>query len=191
MRRLTLIAHGPTSATRKAAFPADEPLETATQTNLASLAQLRPKSAAALVSPNQAARQTADGLGLAASDAPNLADLDHGRWSGRTLTEIAEAEPENLQLWLSDPNFDGHGGESRAVLGDRVARWLEREAKGRGPLIAVTHAAVIRAAILVVLGAGHEAFWRLDIAPLTVTELRHDGRRWALRSSGCPMRLLQ
>jgi broad specificity phosphatase PhoE len=66
--------------------------------------------------------------------------------------------------------------------------WLVACAAKASHGVAVTHAAVIRAVILVVLGADQEAFWRLDIGPLTATELRHDGRRWVLRSSGCALR---
>jgi len=32
-----------------------------------------------------------------------------------------------------------------------------------------------------VLGAGAPAFWRIDVEPLSLTELSSDGRRWNLR----------
>ena len=48
----------------------------------------------------------------------------------------------------------------------------------------MTHAAVIRAAVLIVLDAPASAFWRIDVEPLSLTDLRFDGRRWALRALG-------
>ncbi len=52
---------------------------------------------------------------------------------------------------------------------------------GHGHTIAVTHASVIRAAIVHVLGAPLSACRRIDIEPLGVTEFSSDGRRWMLR----------
>ncbi|MDZ7904798.1 MAG: histidine phosphatase family protein [Cypionkella sp.] len=54
----------------------------------------------------------------------------------------------------------------------------------KGRIVAVTHASVIRAIVLHILQAPAEAFWSLDIAPATMTDLRHDGRRWTVRSLG-------
>lgn len=182
--RLVLIAQGATSAARRSAFPADEPLEDKAVAALAGTPPPQWRGGAAFVSPAVAARQTAEALGLTATADAALGDLDAGRWAGLTLAEIATTAPEALAQWLADPGFDGHGGESRAALGARATAWLAARTTG-GQVVAVTHAAVIRAMVLAVLDAPAGAFWRLDIAPLTQTELRHDGRRWALRRSGC------
>jgi broad specificity phosphatase PhoE len=41
----------------------------------------------------------------------------------------------------------------------------------------VTHAGVVKAAVVHALGAPVMSFWRLDVAPLGITELHaHDGR---------------
>ena len=48
--------------------------------------------------------------------------------------------------------------------------------------MAVTHAAVIRAAIVHVIEAGPKSFWRIDVLPLSLTDLRTNGRRWVFRS---------
>ena len=47
-------------------------------------------------------------------------------------------------------------------------------------LTAVTHPAVIRAAILIALEAPPKSFWRIDIAPASRTVLHFRGR-WTLR----------
>ena len=159
--RLTLICHGATAATRSGAFPVDEPLE-------------------------DRALARAAALGLDAAEEPALRDVDHGRWAGRRLEEVQATEPQAVIAWLSDPDAAPHGGESLFEMLRRAAAWLDERAGDGGHGIAVTHAAVIRAAILHVLEAPTSAFWRLDIAPLGVTALSHDGRRWAWRASGLP-----
>lgn len=185
---LILIAHGSTAATRKSAFPADEPLEASSRSMIVPGMGAWWRGATATVSPRTAAVETAAGLYLEASVESELSDIDHGRWSGRTIAEVAASEAPLVERWLGDAAFDCHGGESRLALQGRMERWLARCAAEAGHGVAVTHAAVIRAVILVVLEADPEAFWRLDIGPLTATELRHDGRRWVLRSSGCALR---
>jgi hypothetical protein len=43
---------------------------------------------------------------------------------------------------------------------------------------------VIRAAIVHVIQAQLPSFWRIDVLPLSMTDLRTNGRRWVLRSLG-------
>jgi broad specificity phosphatase PhoE len=180
--RLTLICQGATEASRRAGFPADEPLEARAVAELERITHLRGR--AARVSPAPAARQTAAALGLVAGVDAGLADADSGRWSGRLISGLAEEHPTDLAQWIADAAFAGHGGESRIALRERAGRWLAAQAGASGHVIAVTHAAVIRSLILEVLGAPDPAFWRVDIGPMTATDLRHDGRRWVLKASG-------
>jgi broad specificity phosphatase PhoE len=51
----------------------------------------------------------------------------------------------------------------------------------------VTHAAVIRAAIVHAIEATPQSFWRIDVAPLSCTLLSGSESRWNLVSSGCSM----
>jgi broad specificity phosphatase PhoE len=46
----------------------------------------------------------------------------------------------------------------------------------------VTHASVIRAAIVCALEAEPRSFWRIDIAPLSLTRLSGNHGRWTLVS---------
>ena len=43
---------------------------------------------------------------------------------------------------------------------------------------------MIRAAIVYVIQAELPSFWRIDVVPLSQTDLRTNGRRWVLRSMG-------
>jgi broad specificity phosphatase PhoE len=66
----------------------------------------------------------------------------------------------------------------------RVAVWLGEQLATKGKVLAVTHASVIRAAIVHAIEAGPRSFWRIDVAPLSVARLSgHDGR-WTLVSLG-------
>ena len=111
--------------------------------------------------PEKRTRQTAELLGLQASIEPRLADLDCGRWRGDVLGGV---RPADLAIWLTDPTRAPHGGESVVDLIDRVRGWMDSLTSRRTRLVAVTHPAVIRAAILVALDAPPKSFWRIDIS---------------------------
>ena len=115
-----------------------------------------------------------------------IADCDFGAWSGRTLADVNDADPEAVRAWMLDPESAPHGGESLAVFCARIGRWLDGQATQDGRLAAVTHAEVVKAAIVHALGAPPAAFWRIDAAPLAVSELHaHDGR-WTIARLNCP-----
>lgn len=61
------------------------------------------------------------------------------------------------------------------------------ERPGMKHTIGVTHPAVIRAAIVYALRLPSQNFWRFDIAPLTLTDLRFSRDQWTLRSVGCAL----
>jgi broad specificity phosphatase PhoE len=176
MRRLLLVRHASTDAVRAAAFGADEPLDASGAAAARRLAL--PRADEVLVSPARRTRETAVECGLVVSaQVAALAECDFGRWAGLTLREVAEREPEAVSAWLDDPGAAPYGGESLNAVLARVRGWLEAQAARDGTAIAVTHAGPIKAAVVAALDAPPAAFWRIDVAPLSVTELHaHDGR---------------
>ncbi len=104
---------------------------------------------------------------------PLLRAWDLGSWAGLPLAEV-----HDLTAWRDDPAYDGHGGESLLALLARAAALLQRWPGQSGRLAAVTHAAVVRAAVVVVLRAPPAAFWDIDVAPGGLTELHCSGSRW-------------
>ncbi|MEV6423148.1 histidine phosphatase family protein [Streptomyces sp. NPDC051662] len=217
--RLMLISPAMNPALREARFPhAEEPAD-------GGLDALGLRQAEAVretfpvtttyVSPSPRCRRTAEALGLDAKPLPALAPCAMGGWQGRTLDEVAAAEPHALASWLSDPASAPHGGESLLTLLARAAHWLDalggdthgdgtsddstpgdstsddgtprdRTPRGGGTaggrVIAVAEPDIIRACAVHALGATPAAFWRIDVRPLTATELSGRAGRWNLLS---------
>jgi broad specificity phosphatase PhoE len=181
--RLTLISHAPTSAVRRAAFPCDESIEESAQ---GPTPKINWRFDHACCGPEKRTQETATALGLAATVDTSLRDCDYGRWAGRDLSEVQSESPNEVAVWLSTPDATPHGGESIQNLIARVAAWLAEQTRS-GRTIAVTHSSVIRAAVASILEAPAQAFWRIDIGPLTLTDVRFNGRSWSLRSTGLPL----
>jgi broad specificity phosphatase PhoE len=88
---------------------------------------------------------------------------------------------------MIDPDAAPHGGEPLRAFFSRVAEWLDDQAAGEGAAAAITHGGVVKAALVHALGAPLDVFWRIDAAPLSVTELHaHDGR-WTVSRVNCPV----
>jgi broad specificity phosphatase PhoE len=180
--RLLLVAHAATTATRRAAFPLDEPIEPAARELALRLAPGLGRSERAYAAPERRAQETAVALGLTPETQLLLADIDLGRWKGRSFDEMLAEGPDAIAAWTSDPASRAHGGESVEELIARVRSWLDHQREEHGRVVAVTHPAIIRAAVVIALGAPPASFWRIDAGPLTRTELRSDERRWTLRA---------
>ncbi|OBH14459.1 histidine phosphatase family protein [Mycobacterium sp. E1747] len=170
--RLTLVSHAMTDAMAAGRFPLDEPLSDVGRRQVNEVGFNAMKHLAA---PERRAGETAELLGLAARVEPRLADIDCGTWCGRAPTAI---DPRDLHAWLTDPQRAPHGGESIVALIERVAGWLKSVNR---PTVAVTHPAVIRAAILIALAAPPESFWRIDIPPVSRIVMHLRDGRWTLR----------
>ncbi|WP_414440316.1 histidine phosphatase family protein [Burkholderia sp. 22PA0106] len=178
-----LISHAATAELRAGAFPADEALDARGLADAArAAAQWQwPRDVQALSSPALRARQTAEALGFAAAGIePALADLDAGRWRGAKLAAIVQDARDDLAAWIANAAAAPHGGESYVAVLQRVGAWLDG-LPATANLVAVTHAAVLRAAIAHALGTPPDAMLRLDIAPLTRIELKRTPRGWVLR----------
>lgn len=182
--RLKMLCHASTSAVRTSAFPADEPLDVQGRQRLAAYPHDLSRADRYLTSPALRARQTAEVLQLNATIEPMLRDCNYGRWSGRSFDEVRTQEPEAVAEWMQNPGAAPHGGELILALIERVAIWLDAQSGAPGLTVAVTHASVIRAAIVHAIEAEPRSFWRIDVAPLSLTRLSGDSRRWNLVSIG-------
>jgi broad specificity phosphatase PhoE len=178
--RVLFICHAATAETRRAVFGGDGPLLDGAARHAGDLAAHLPRARAVLRSDACCTRETAAALGLgdAACVEGAVRDWDFGAWRGRSLAEVEADDPQGVLAWRSDPRgVPGHGGERLVDVLDRVRAWLGG-LDGAGVRIVVTHPAVIRAAVVCGLEVPEEAFWTIDVAPTSVTELRRRGTRW-------------
>uniref|UniRef100_A0AAU2VHZ4 Histidine phosphatase family protein n=1 Tax=Streptomyces sp. NBC_00008 TaxID=2903610 RepID=A0AAU2VHZ4_9ACTN len=196
--RVMLISPAMNAALREARFAGDAPLDGSGLRQARSVAGSVPSADRCLRGPSLRCAATADALGLRSDPENALRDWEMGRWTGARLSEVSTEEPDEVAAWLTDPSAAPHGGESLLELCARVGAWLD-SSHGRqhgshrgdgsdeghggadGRVLAVAEPAVIRAAAVHALHLPPQAFWRLDVAPLTVTELSGRSGRWNLR----------
>jgi broad specificity phosphatase PhoE len=116
------------------------------------------------------------------ADAPvdaRLGPWDLGEWTGRPLRDL------DLLAWRTDPAFAGHGGESLLAMSERVRLLLADWHRRPGRLAAVTHAPVIKLAVVQALRAPVQAVWDLDVAPGSTTELHSTPSGWRVTAVSC------
>jgi broad specificity phosphatase PhoE len=184
--RITLISHAVTLALRHALFPIDEAVTEGELEKIAAIGWAAPRAQQVCCGPERRTWQTATALGLQPTETVEIGEINYGTWGGKQIDEIQASDPAGLAAWLTDVQATPHEGESVAQLIRRVGAWMEKQTTA-GHTLAVTHPAVIRAAIICSLQAPPTCFWRLDIAPLSKTDLRFAGRLWTVRSTGSPL----
>ena len=108
-----------------------------------------------------------------------LGAWDLGCWSGRPFYAV------NLATWRNDASYDGHGGESLVSLSDRVGQLLDEWHDETGRVVAITHAAVIKAMVVHALRAPVEAAWDVDVSPGSMTELHATSGGWRVVRVNC------
>ncbi|MEE4496246.1 histidine phosphatase family protein [Streptomyces sp. BE230] len=180
--RVMLISPAMNAALREARFAGDAPLDEAGLRQARAAADLLPATDRALHGPSRRCTLTADALGVGSADEHALRDWELGRWTGARLDGVSASEPEAVAAWLADPSTSPHGGESLLELCARAGAWLDAlDDSSPGRVLAVVEPAVIRAAVVHALDLPPQAFWRIDVAPLTLTELSGRSGRWNLR----------
>jgi probable phosphoglycerate mutase len=138
-------------------------------------------------SPRERAQETAAPLaarhGLAVETASALDEIDFGAWTGRPFAELGE-DPvwENFNRFRSGTRPPG--GETMLEAQARILGFCEeiRRRRPDGHVALVSHADVLRGAILHWLGAPLDLFLRIEVEPasLTIVELAEWGPRLLL-----------
>lgn len=110
---------------------------------------------------------------------PRWAGPDVGSWAGAPMEQVQADDPGGMQAWLSDPTFDGHGGESLTALADRIGDALAQD-RPAGLSLVVASAFTVRTAALVALGLSPGEGLRVAVGPLDGVELSRSARGWSL-----------
>ena len=185
--RLSMICHAPMPSAGGVAFFGDESVDPEQLRKVIPARSDLGKFERVWTAPELRTRETAAMLNPAVTIVPDLRDCDFGRWRGRELTAIHVEESAAVSTWLADMSENPHGGEALLDVVRRTGQWLDQYDQ-RGHTIAVTHPAVIRAAVIRVLDAPPQSFWRIDVEPLTIADFRQHNGRWTLRSVGSTLR---
>ncbi len=169
---LVLIRHADADSRGRLCGRTDVGLADAATKAMDGLAQLLPSVDEIWTSPALRCRQTASHLWPLARmcEDERLLEQDFGAWEGRAQEDIQDLGD------ISRAEIAGHrplGGESFRDLCDRANPALRSlaEMTGNGPVVAITHAGVVRAALSMALGetAAGLAF---EIRPLSITRFR-------------------
>lgn len=139
-------------------------------------AMLKPAPCLIQSSPRCRARQSATILamhfGLVPEVAPAVDEIDVGDWTSLTFDEL-DRDPR-WRLW--NERRGSHRpprGESMTEVRHRIVRHLEelRESAVKGPIVIVSHAEPIRAALLHYLGLSPNDFLSVKVDPASVSTL--------------------
>jgi broad specificity phosphatase PhoE/ribonuclease HI len=132
---------------------------------------------AVVTSPLRRARQTADvvaeALGLPVSEEAGFAETDFGQWEGRTLAEVRERWPAEIEAWLGSADVAPPGGESFATTAIRVRRardGLLRRQPG-GTVVVVSHVTPIKTLLRFALDAPPHSLFRMHLDLTGVSEV--------------------
>lgn len=176
MTRVHLVRHGQTDLAGQRLCGVDDPvgLNAEGRARAEGLAERLAGGAVRLVtSPARRARETAAPLAARLGVEPEieaaLGEIDFGRWTGCAFADL-EGDPD-WRRWNARRDLARTpGGESMAEVQARVAVWLSGLNPG-SPVVAVSHADVIRAAVLWVLRTSLREHHRFAVDPASITTL--------------------
>lgn len=191
-RLLTLVRHGRTEANAANLLQGhiDNHLDEVGREQAALLGDALEKIATVdrvIASPLARAQQTATaiadscGRGVLVETDARWIELDYGDYDGRPVSSVAA---ETWQQWRSDVNFRPPSGESMAELDSRVRLALAELAADRNGshVVIVSHVSPIKAAIAWALGVGVDISWRTALDRGSMSTIRLDAQRPALKT---------
>ena len=113
----------------------------------------------------------------------DLQEMGYGKWTGKTVEELTESEPETLITWQFQPHKHRMpGGETVGEVQERVMRALERilsVEKGNGVCV-VTHAIPAKAVMCHFMNDDLSLIWlspRQESTSLNIIDFEDDEAR--------------
>ncbi len=187
MASLWLVRHGSYGLLGKAlGGRADHPLDEAGRHEAGRAGAWLAAAAlgAVLSSPVRRARETAEILarhaGLPVIEAPDFSEIDFGEWSSRSFASLS-GDPA-WETWNRNRGLARvPGGETMLEAQLRSIRGLWRAAALAPSVAIVTHADIIRAIVLHILGSPLDFYDRLEIPPGSLTEIEFEAAQARVR----------
>lgn len=144
-----------------------------------------PRPTAVVSSPMQRTRETASAI-AAALNVPveleeDLREISFGDWDGSTNEEVALKWPEEFQLWRGSWKIAPPNGESLEAFDERIRRarsTILEKYRGKS-VVVVAHVMPIRGFLTLALEAGPSGYWRPQVAPCSMSVIRHWGEDFA------------
>jgi broad specificity phosphatase PhoE len=171
-----VLAHGPTAAASALVFDDHGPLLRADR-----FGPVDDRVGSWWSGPEPACRQTLAGLGATGEVLPALAGPDLGAWRGRSLADVAAADPAGLQAWLAGPDARPHQGETLTELVARLAGVLTARVWPAGTSGLVVTPLVARALTVAALGGPAALVLALEVGHGGRLLLARSGPRWRLQ----------
>lgn len=116
-------------------------------------------------------------LGLEISVEENLREISFGDWDGHTNEQVRQLWPEQFSEWRGSWELAPPNGESLAAFDARirVARQNILENFSGETVVVVAHVMPIRGFVSLAIEAGPPGYWATQVAPCSVTIVRHWG----------------
>jgi broad specificity phosphatase PhoE len=126
------------------------------------------------------AKFVAERLNIELETDDRLLEIAHGTWEGRLRDDIAADDPERFRTWKERPGAVAfEGGET---LADVLSRWRNFAAgfAPDGPVLVVTHDAVVRVAILDAQRRPLDDLWNVAVENAGFAEFERSASGWIL-----------
>lgn len=169
---LTLFSTAATQSQKYMIFPGNTHLDTQIHiSNIENITVSLRKIKNIFISPSASSLETAKKLNLKGELDTRLAECNYGDWAGLSLKDIAKSQPYAFKEWLNNPYFTVPGGESIKDIFIRTQNWLTSLDFLSGHYLVLTHAPIIRCALILSQSFLLERYYKINIAPLTFVKI--------------------
>ena len=119
----------------------------------------------------ESAQILAETLGKPVEEEPGFAEMEFGRWDGKTFAEVADAHQDELDAWLGSLDVAPGGGESFRVVEDRVLAGLQRvlDRHAGKTVVVVSHVTPIKTLVAHAVDAPLSAVFRMELSPASIS----------------------
>ncbi|MEO0312974.1 MAG: hypothetical protein RL140_204 [Actinomycetota bacterium] len=144
-----------------------------------------PKPDVIVSSPMNRTKQTAHAISLATGvpveQLEELREISFGDWDGHTNLEVAEQWPSEFESWRGSWELSPPNGESLADFDARTRKARETILTRHSGkcVVVVAHVMPIRGFLTLAMDAGPAGYWRPQVAPCSLTVIRHWGEDFA------------